>query len=110
MKFDIGTILSISHGRLLTEISNVYKILNYLLDDNLFTHQIPRAGRFTRNFVIAQHSQLSKWDELDKQVNRENGKNYVKKAEMLFGKELEIEPMPDGVWTYKDAIEEAQET
>ena len=109
MKFDIGTILSITHGRLLTDISNVYKILNYLLDDDLFTHQLPRAGRFAKNFIIAQHPELSKWDEFDKNITHENWKKYVKNAELLFGKELEIEPIPAGLWTYKSAIEEAKE-
>lgn len=109
MKFNIGTVLSISHSRLLTEICNVYEILNYMLDDNLFTHQLPRAGRFCQKFVIAEHPQLEKWDSFNEQITTENWKEYLGKAKAMFGEELEISKVPGGVWTYKEPMEEAQE-
>lgn len=109
MKFEIGTILSITHGRMLAEIGNVYKILNYLLDDDLFTHQLPRAVDFAKKFILAQHPQLEEWDNLNDQVTPENRKDYIEKAKTLFGNELGIEPIPGGVWTYKDPVEELEE-
>lgn len=109
MKFDIGTILSISHSRLLTNIGNVYEILNYMLDDNLFTHQLPRAGRFCQKFVIAEHPQLEEWNDFNEQITTENWKQYLEKAEAMFGKELEISKVPSGVWTYKEPVEELSE-
>ena len=109
MKFDIGTVLSISHSRLLTSIDDVYTILNYMLDDNLFTHQLPRAGRFCQKFVIAEHPQLEKWDDFNDQITTDNWREYLEKAKVMFGKELEISKVPNGVWTFKDPIEEAQE-
>ena len=86
MKFDIGTILSVAHSKLLTEIGNVYKILNFMLDDNLFTHQLPRAGRFCAKFLIAQHPKLERWAEFDEQITPENYKEYLEKAKVMFGK------------------------
>ena len=109
MKFNIGTVLSISHDRLLTNMDNVYKILNYMLDDSLFTHQLPRAARFCQKFVIAEHPQLEEWNDFDKQVNTDNWREFVKKAETMFGKELEISKVPGGVWTYKEPVEELAE-
>lgn len=109
MKFNIGTILSISHSRLLTSIGNVYEILNYMLDDNLFTHQLPRAGRFCQKFVIAEHPQLEQWDDFDEQITTENWKEYLEKAKSMFGEELEISKAPSGVWTYKKPVEELSE-
>lgn len=44
-EFPIETVLSITTGRLVTPIEKVYEILNFLTRDNLFTHQLPRAGR-----------------------------------------------------------------
>jgi hypothetical protein len=109
MKFRIGTILSITHGRLLTSVDELYKILNYMVDDNLYTHQLPRAGRFCEPFIKAQYPELEeKWIYND-EINTENWREYVKKAEEIFGKELEIEKTPAGVWSYKDPIEEACE-
>ena len=109
MKFDIGTILSISHSRLLTSIGNVYEILNYMLDDNLFTHQLPRAGRFCQKFVIAEHPQLERWDDFNEQITTENWEEYLEKAKIMFGEELGISKVPGGVWTYKEPVEELSE-
>jgi hypothetical protein len=109
MKFDIGTILSISHDHLLTDIGKVYEILNFMLDENLYTHQLPRAGKFCRPFVIQQHPQLEDWDLLDKQVTTDNWKEMVEKARGIFGNELEIEKPPSGVFNHKNPIEELEE-
>lgn len=109
MKFNIGTVLSVSHSRLLTNIDNVYKILNYMLDDNLFTHQLPRAGRFCQKFVIAEHPQLEDWDYFNEQITTNNWEQYLGKAKAMFGNELEISKVPSGVWTYKEPLDEAQE-
>ena len=109
MKFDIGTILSVAHSKLLTEIGNVYKILNFMLDDNLFTNQLPRAGRFCAKFLITQHLQLENWAEFDEQITPENYKEYLEKAKTMFGKELEISKVPSGVWSYKDPTDELKE-
>lgn len=109
MKFDIGTILSISHDHLLTPIDKVYEILNFMLDENLFTHQLPRAGMFCRPFILKQYPQLIDWDLYDKQVSIDNWQSMVEKAKQLFGEELEIEKPPSGVFTHKNPIEELSE-
>ena len=109
MKFDIGIVLSISHDHLLCDIGKVYENLNFMLDENLYTHQLPRAGKFCRPFVLQQHPQLTDWDILDVQVTTANWKDMVGKATAMFGESLEIEKLPGGVWTEKDPIEEAKE-
>lgn len=109
MKFEIGIVLSITHSKLLTDISNVYKILNYMLDDTLFTHQIPRACKFSKSFILTQHPQLNKWDYFNDLITPETWRGHLETAKMLYGKELEIEPIPTGVWTEKEPVEELQE-
>lgn len=109
MRFDIGTVLSISHDHLLCPIDNVYKILNFMLDENLYTHQLPRAGRFARPFVFQQHPQLAEWDLYDPQVNRDTWEDLLIKARDIFGTHLEIKKVPPGVWTQKNPLEEAEE-
>ena len=44
-EFPLGVVLSITTGKLLCPIGDVYDILNFLTGDNLFTHQLPRAMR-----------------------------------------------------------------
>lgn len=45
MKVSLKTAFSILDGRLSTEIGDVYKMLNYIFNANLFTHQLPTAMR-----------------------------------------------------------------
>lgn len=64
MKFHISDVLSITTGRLVSNrhVEGVYKILNHMTGDNLFTHQLPRAGRECAPVLIATYPQLSKDD------------------------------------------------
>lgn len=48
MKVSLKKAFSILDGRLSTEIGDVYKMLNYIFDANLFTHQLPTAMRTLR--------------------------------------------------------------
>lgn len=45
MKVSLKKAFSILDGRLSTEIGDVYEMLNYIFDTNLFTHQLPTAMR-----------------------------------------------------------------
>jgi len=45
MKVSLKKAFSILDGRLSTEIGDVYKMLNYIFDENLMTHQLPTAMR-----------------------------------------------------------------
>ena len=58
--FHIGTILSITTGRLLSldHIGGVYDILGWMTGEDLMTHQLPRASRECEAFLISQHPDL----------------------------------------------------
>ncbi|MBW7838599.1 MAG: hypothetical protein H3C36_02940 [Chitinophagaceae bacterium] len=45
MKVTLKQFFSLGDGRLSTEIGDVYKMLNYIFDMNIYTHQIPTAMR-----------------------------------------------------------------
>ena len=59
--FHIGDVLSITTGRLVSprHIDGVYDILNFMTDDNLFTHQLPRACDECKPFLLKQFPQLA---------------------------------------------------
>ena len=76
MKFKIGTILTITHDILLTDIDSVYKILNYMLDETLYTHQLPRAAKFCKSFILSEHDNLLEW-KFSSSINRNNYKKYI---------------------------------
>ena len=45
MKVSLKTAFSILDGRLSTDIGEVYKMLNFIFDENFMTHQLPSAMR-----------------------------------------------------------------
>lgn len=60
-EFDIGTVLTIAANRLVAPklMDDVYAILNFMTQDDLYTHQLPRAIRECRPFLERQHPQLA---------------------------------------------------
>ena len=101
--------LNVNYNVFVGNANIIYKIINYMLDDNLYTHQLPRASRFSQKFILAQHPQLDGWGLFDDQITTENWKEYLEKAKAMFGEKLEIEKIPSGVWTIKSPTEEAEE-
>src|SRR5688500_3274407 len=59
-RFPLGEVLSITTGRLVGReaIGGVYRILDYMTGESLFTHQLPRAAEECRPALLAQHPQL----------------------------------------------------
>jgi hypothetical protein len=66
MEFHISDVLSITTGRLVSSrhMEGIYKILNHMTGDNLFTHQLPRASRECEPVLVAAYPQLSKDDPI----------------------------------------------
>jgi len=89
-KFDIGTILSITTGKLLTEMGNIYKILNYMTGDNLYTHQLPRVSSEMKPVIIEQYPELADVDASG--VNKGNWQKFLNEQINRFGERLEISP------------------
>lgn len=69
-QFHLGDILSITTDRLVSNrhMDGIYDILSYMTDDNLFTHQLPRASDECKPALLEQHPQLADVgvSELDK--------------------------------------------
>ncbi|MEO3869357.1 hypothetical protein ABGB18_11045 [Nonomuraea sp. B12E4] len=59
--FHLGDILSITTGMLVSpsHIDGVYRILNWMTGDNLFTHQLPRVGEACKGSLLQQHPDLA---------------------------------------------------
>ena len=58
--FHVGDILSITTGVLVSpdRIAGVYSILNWLVDEDLMTHQLPRVSRECEGFLREQFPDL----------------------------------------------------
>lgn len=99
--FHLGDILSITTGRLVSprHVGGVYDILNFLTGDNLFTHQLPRAERECKPYVLKQHPCLKEIDASP--VTPDNWRAWLDRQIETFGETLPIEPIaaatkPDG--------------
>lgn len=57
--FSLGTLLSCIDGRLMTEFRNVHELLDWVTEDQLYTHQLPRAMDEAEPFLKAQFPDLT---------------------------------------------------
>ena len=90
--FTLGQILSITTGRLMCDISGIYKILNFMTKDNLYTHQLGKAAEECKPYLLRQHPQLE--NILLKNVTRENWLKILGRLTDLYGEKLDVEPIP----------------
>lgn len=104
MKFTTGEIISAGLGKLCCEMDRVYAIMNYLTGDNLFTHQLPRAFHACNAWVKQQHPWLNELDET--KCNKDTYRAWLADAELRFGTEHELEPLPFGQWRSCDPVSE----
>ena len=109
-QFHLGDIISAAFGVLvsLRHIDGVYDTLNFLTGDNLFTHQLPRAGRAVQPYVLEQHPQLVPLLTSTKRVTTKNWRKWLKQQIALYGEFLPLEPLPPGAWTHVDALQELE--
>ena len=105
-QFPIGAILTVTHGKLMCDIGQVYKILNFMTGDNLYTHQLSRVFEECKPAIMRQHPHLTDWiDDVD-------GGNVLARladAERQFGKSLPIATLADGDHERIDALSELAE-
>jgi len=96
MKFKTEVIVSVVTGRLYCNIDEIYKLLNFLTDDNLFTHQLPRASYFCKPFLYSQFLWLYQinFDE----YNTKNWRGWIKDIISKVGEEFEV----DNIQTLKE--------
>lgn len=94
--FDLGTVLTITTGRLLTDIGSVYEILNFMTGDNLMTHQLPRASEACEKPLLAQFPKLAEItipDKFEGPDLKHSVQNFLATAVRVVGNTFEVEPL-----------------
>jgi len=106
-EYHIGDILSITTSRLvsLRRTDGVYDILNYMTDDNLFTHQLPRASEACRPALLEQYPELAGVDISG--MNGDNWREWLGEQEKRYGAQLPVRPLE--LWYRMDPFSELQE-
>lgn len=125
-RFHLGDVLTITTDLLVSprHVAGVYDILNYMTGDNLFTHQLPRAGRVCAPELLRQFPQLADTELTVHHVEALQGylaalgetptKDQAAGLVMVwlehltweYGEWFDVEPLPPGVWEHQDALAE----
>ena len=71
-RFPIAAVISAYTGRVVCDIGDVYKVLDYMTGESLFSHQIPRAAERARPHLLAQVPALARVDvaNLDAMISK----------------------------------------
>ena len=106
--FHLGDILSVTTGRLVSprHMEGVYDILNFMTGNNLFTHQLPRAGREMAPRLLAQHPDLREVTGDD--VTPENHAEWLERQVAKYGETRPVRPEHQ-FHEIRDAVKEAQD-
>lgn len=109
-EFNIEVVLTITTGRLLCNIGEVYKILDYMTGESLFTHQIPRASNICREYILRQYPNLPTEKEANEYpINEKNYNDFVKLWQEKYPDPLPIAKLPNNAYESKHPIKEAEE-
>lgn len=93
--FDLGTVLTVTTGRLLTDMGSVYEILNFMTGEDLMTHQLPRASRACEGPLLSQFPKLAEI-EVPKGFTGDTAKavpQWVDTQKAIYGNAFEVEPL-----------------
>ena len=108
-EFHISDVLSISHDILVStrHVEGVYDILNFMTNDNLFTHQLPRAGRECKPWLLRQHPQLA--NVSSEGIGRDNWEPWLAEQVEKFGEYLTVERIPRDDHSHRDPLAELED-
>lgn len=107
--FHIGQLLSITTSKLVSPVGDhpikgVYEILNFLTKDDLMTHQLPRASRACKPWILLQKPELADVDAT--KVNEKNWRQWLDEQVAKFGELHELTPMNGDDWTHINPLED----
>lgn len=94
MKITCADAITMMAGKLLVDIGRLYELYNFLLNDNLMTHQLPQAKRKTDAYLreslpaVAAYIDTAEYD-------KSKYKEYLANGVAILGDEFHIESMPN---------------
>ena len=107
--FPTSDVLSTISGYLVSPrgIDCVYKVLNYMTGEGVFTHQLPRISEEARVAVLALHPHLQAPIDDAKTVTRENWREWIERWENEIGPTISVPKMTNEQHEYIDPMSEA---
>jgi hypothetical protein len=107
--FHLSAVLSITTGRMvaINGMDDIYQILNFMCQDNLFTHQLPRAMKECAPYLIEKFPQLK--DITCEGITRENHKEIIEALCTEHGDIFLVTTLPQHAHEYIDPMSELAE-
>lgn len=107
MIFHLGDILSVTTGVLVApdHMTAVYRILDFLVGEKLWTHQLGRAADAAKPWMLEQLPWLAAIDASS--VTADNWMSWLKAQAERYGAWHELEQLPPGRYAPRDPIDEA---
>lgn len=107
--FDLGDIISVTTGILASprHMDGIYDILGFLHGCALWTHQLPRASRDAKPFVLEQHPQLASISS--EGIGPSNYMAWMESLYAQYGRELPLVPIPHGKELQRNPLTELAE-
>lgn len=105
-EFHVSDVFTAITGKMVfpKNLGGLYSILNYMSDDNLHTHQLPRVLRECKPYLLEQFP-LFKNIHVEG-LTHEALLSRVKEIESKYGSYFEVEKLPKGVHKHIDPIDE----
>lgn len=104
MKWKTDIVISVASGRLCcNDIGDVYKLLNYMTGEDVYTHQLPRACDACFPCLAKQFPWLTGCRE---EINGENYEEWTEAAVGRHGETLDVEPLKNGEFKHVDPLKE----
>jgi hypothetical protein len=95
--FHLGDILTVTTERLVSprHMDGVYDILNWMTGDNLFTHQLPRAGEECKGPLLEQHPDLANVELPDEFDGKEHVERWLAEQMKRYGETRPVAPLAE---------------
>lgn len=107
-KFHLGAVLSMTTGKLLCKMDDIYRIAQHLAGKPVWTHQLGRVITESKPHLLQQFPALEK--VTGEEVTPENFSAWLDDRISEHGAFLDVAPMPDHAHESIDPISELAET
>lgn len=106
-RFHLGAVLSMTTGKLLCQMEDIYRITQHMAGEPVWTHQLGRVMTESRPHLLAQFPALAAVSGDD--VTPENFAAWLRERVCEHGEWLDVEPMPEHAHESIDPISELAE-
>lgn len=91
--FDLGTILSITCGYLLTDMDSIYDILSYITNTDTNVYNILYSLRVAEFCILQRYPQLKTIGENIQLSSDTDITSFVNSQKQIFGESLKVSPI-----------------